>query len=253
MNLTRKAIPIIALIAGLSGTASADFVGLNIGASHWNPDITGSFSSGSETTINMDSDLGYSDHTSNSVILSFEHPIPIIPNIKYQGADLNASSNSTLSTDLNFEGQNYVVNSNISSTLDLSHNDIVLYYEVLDNWINIDIGLDLKTFDGKVSINDLDDANNSESIDIDETIPMLYLAARFDLPLTGLYVGANIQQLSIGDNSAEDSTLMIGYESKLGLGIEGGIKSFNLELDDASNLNTNLEYDGIFLNGYYHF
>ena len=64
---------------------------------------------------------------------------------------------------------------------------------------------------------------------------------------------ANIQRLSVGDNSAEDATVMIGYESKMGLGLEGGYKTFTLELDDASNLNTNLEYDGLYLNGYFHF
>jgi outer membrane protein len=146
---------------------------------------------------------------------------------------------------------NQAFSGNIQSNLDLSHNDIVLYYELLDNWINIDLGLDLKMFDGKVSISD--NSNNNESIEVDETIPMLYLSARVDLPLTGFYVGANIQQLSIGDNSSEDSSLLIGYESKIGLGIEGGIKTFSIDLEDAKDLNTNLEYDGLFLNGYYHF
>ncbi len=253
MNFTRKTTLIATLVTVLSGPAMSDFVGLNIGANQWSPDISGSFSSGNNSSIELNNDLGYSDHSSTSISISFEHPLPLIPNIKYQGADLNASSNSTLSTELNFEGQNFVANSNISSTLDLSHNDIVLYYEILDNWINIDIGLDLKTFDGKVSIRDIDDANNNETIDVDEMIPLFYLSARFDLPLTGFYVGANIQQLSIGDNSAEDTTLMVGYESSSGLGIEGGIKTFTLELDDSSDLNTNLEYDGLYLNGYFHF
>ena len=251
MNFTRKSVSITLLTAVLSGPAAADFVGLNIGASHWMPDITGSFSSGNANSIQLDNDLGYSDHTSTSVTLSFEHPIPLIPNVKYQGSDLNTSSNSTLNTDLEFNNRTYTATSNISSTLDLSHNDIVLYYELLDNWINLDVGVDLKTFDGKVSINGTDGIESI--ITVDETIPMIYLSARFDLPLTGFYVGANIQQLSIGDNSAEDTTLMVGYESSAGIGIEGGIKTFSLELNDASDLNTNLEYDGLFLNGYFHF
>ena len=46
---------------------------------------------------------------------------------------------------------------------------------------------------------------------------------------------------------------MIGYESKIGLGIEGGFKTFTLDLEDVNTLNTNLEYDGLFLNGYFHF
>ena len=174
--------------------------------------------------------------------------MPVLPNVKYQNYDLNTSSSSTNS--ITFDGNLYT--GNINSTLDLTHNEIVLYYELLDNWVNLDLGLDLKVFDGKVSVSDTT-ATPTSTIDVDETIPMLYLSARFDLPLTGFYVGANIQQLNIGDNSAEDSSLMVGYESKLGLGIEGGIKTFNLELDDADDLNTNLEYDGIYLNGYLHF
>jgi hypothetical protein len=46
---------------------------------------------------------------------------------------------------------------------------------------------------------------------------------------------------------------MLGYESRNGIGIEGGIKSFSLQLNDADKLNTDLEYDGLFVNGYYNF
>ena len=46
---------------------------------------------------------------------------------------------------------------------------------------------------------------------------------------------------------------MLGYDSGTGLGVEGGFKYFSLELDDANNLDTSLEYDGIYLNGYYNF
>ena len=250
MNFTRKVSTLALILSAFSGTASADFVGLNIGVAQWMPDLSGSFSSNSGTSVDLNSDLGYSDKSSTSLSVSFEHPVPLIPNVKYQGYDLNSSSSSTLTSQLTFDGNTYNATTDINSTLDLSHNDIVLYYELLDNWINIDVGLDLKKFDGKVSISD---SNTTSSITVDETIPLLYLAARVDLPFTGLYVSANIQQLSIGDNSVEDTTLLIGYESSMGLGIEGGFKTFTLELNDASNLNTNLQYDGLFLNGYYHF
>lgn len=232
------------LVLATLNPVRADFVGLNIGANHWTPDVTGSFSSNSGTSIQLQDDLGYKDKSSTSLSLSFEHPVPFIPNIKYSGYDLNSSSSKVTTNTLTFNGQNYT--GNINSRLDLSHNDIVLYYQLLDNWVNLDLGLDLKKFDGKVSIND-------NSIDVDETIPMLYLAARFDLPLTGMYIGANIQQLSVGDSTSEDTTLMVGYESKSGLGVEGGIKTFSLDLQDSNNLNTSLEYDGIYLNGYFHF
>lgn len=242
-------VSFIVLLTSMS--ASADFVGLNIGAHYWTPDLTGSFNStttGSDT-VNRANDLGINDKQSKSLTISFEHPVPMLPNIKFQGYDLSSSSSTSGSTVI-FKGETY--SGNINSNLDLSHNDIALYYKLLDNWVNLDLGLDLKMFDGRVSI--VDDVNPvASSIPVDETIPMLYLSARFDLPFTGLYVGADIHPFSIGDSTAEDSTLKIGYQSKAGLGIEGGFKTFSLELEDANKLNTNLEYDGIYFNGFYNF
>ncbi len=235
------------MATAISSPAAADFVGLNIGADKWSPDISGSFNTSGDSTINLQNDLGFDDTSSSALTISFEHPIPMIPNVRYQGRDLSQSASSNVGS-ITFDGIPY--SGAINSKLDLSNNELVLYYELLDNWINLDLGLDLKMFDGSVSISD---NTTTTSINVDETIPMLYLSARFDLPLTGFYVGANIQQLSVGDSSAEDTSLMVGYESKIGLGIEGGIKTFSLELDDAADLNTNLEYDGVYLNGYFHF
>ena len=222
----------------------ADFVGLNIGSSYWTPDLAGTFnSSSSSNNINIDS----STDSEASFTISFEHPIPLLPNIKFQNRGLNSTGSDSVSG-LDFNGRTF--NGSISSTLDLSHNDIVLYYELLDNWVNLDFGLNLKTFDGEISVSD---NSNNESIVVDETIPLIYLSARFDLPFSGFYIGADIQNISLNDNSVEDSTLMIGYETSTGFGVEGGYKKFSLDLDDASDLNTTIEYDGLYLNGYYHF
>ncbi|MEE8366538.1 MAG: TIGR04219 family outer membrane beta-barrel protein, partial [Gammaproteobacteria bacterium] len=225
----------------------ADFVGLNIGANYWTPDLTGSFNTGINPTIDLIGDLGLDDPSSSSFQLILEHPIPLLPNIKYQRFELD-STGSTPGASLIFEGVTFT--GNVTSTFDLSHDNIVLYYEVLDNWINLDLGVDLKRFDGEV---ELTDAVSNQRVLVDETIPLLYLSARFDLPFSGFYVGADINSFSTGDSSVEDSTIMLGYESDSGLGFEGGIKKFSLELNDVNNLNTNLEYDGIYLNGYIHF
>ncbi len=129
----------------------------------------------------------------------------------------------------------------------------MLYYELLDNRVNLDIGVDLKRFDGEVSLS----GASTTSATIDEVIPLFYPSARYDLPYPGFYVGANINSnlsgFSIGSGTAEDSTIVLGYESGNGLGMEGGIKYFSLELDDVNNLDTNLKYDGIYFNGYYNF
>jgi len=181
---------------------------------------------------------------------TLEHPISLFPKIKYQYLDLDSSGSNTLSNDIIFDSLSLTSGNLDASNYDLSHDDIVLYYEILDNWVNLDIGLDIKVFDGEVILTDV---AFTETVLIDETIPLLYLSARFDLPFSGFYIGADIMGASIDDNSLEDTSIMLGYESDSGLGFEGGYKKFSLELNDVTDVNADLEYDGIYLNGYYHF
>ena len=241
-----------ALALLFSTTVLADFAGFRIGAAYWAPSLSGGFNSTGQASINLSDDLGLDDPSMTSLVLSIEHPIPFLPNIRYQGIDLDSNGRNTLSSNITFEGQPYGAGDTVRSSFDLSHDDIVLYYEILDNWINLDVGLDLKRFDGEVSIVGSTNTTVSKS-QVDETLPLLYVSARFDLPFSGFYVGADISSFSIDDSSADDVTVKLGYESGSGLGVEGGLRTFSLELDDVDGLDSDLEYDGAFVNGYFHF
>ena len=128
----------------------------------------------------------------------------------------------------------------------------MLYYQLLNNWIDLDMGVDLKRFDGQIS-----PGGDVNSVDVDETIPLMHLSARVALPMNGFYVGADINanflDIGISGSSAQDSRLMFGYDTGNGLGIEGGFKSFSLQLEDSDDASSDLEYDGLFLNGYFNF
>lgn len=227
------------------GTAEAEFIGLDIGASHLAPGTYSSNNSLESRSIDLVDDLEFEDPSQSSMVLILEHPIKALPNIRYRGNELDS--------DIRFNGQTFDSGNEVTSTYDLSQNDLVLYYQLSGNRLNMNLGVDLKNFDGEVSL----DGATSTSIDVDETIPLLYLSARYDLPNSNLYVGANINSsvidLGLSESSAQDSTIMLGYESGSGLGVEGGFKSFSLELDNVDNLDNDLEYDGLFLNGYINF
>lgn len=237
----------------VSGTAQAEFIGLNIGASHWAPAQSGLFNPTNNSSMDLIDDLGSANPPESSMVLILEHPIRALPNLRYQGFNLGSSGTTTPGSDINFYGETLSSGNQISSTFDLSHDEIVLYYQLLGNRLNLDLGLDLKRFDGAVSLS----GSSNTSFAVDETIPLLYLSARFDLPYNGFYVGANINSnfssLNIGRSTAEDSTIMLGYDSGNGLGLEGGIKYYSFELDDSNNLDTNLKYDGVYFNGYLNF
>jgi len=255
MNATRTAILIPALLwLACGGVAQAEFIGINIDSSRWTPALSGSFNSDDNESIDLVDDLGVDNPSKSSMVLILEHPLTALPNVRYQGIRFGSSGISTPGSDLSFNGETFSSGGQIRSTFDLSHDDIVLYYQVMKSRVNLDLGVDLKRFDGEVS---LAGETSSSSVDVDEMIPLFYLSARYRLPNSGFYLGANINaniiDLGLSDSSAEDSTIMLGYDTGNGIGVEGGYKRFSLELDDVNSLDTDLKYDGLYLNGYFNF
>ena len=251
MKITWKFIALAGVLALSATTSQAEFVGLNIGARYWEPDTSGSFfgDARGDNPRGLVGNPGIDNPIPSNLVLTLEHPISLLPNIRYQSLELDSSG---FTSSANFTYDNNLYTGPVTSTFDLSHSDLLLYYEVLDNWVSLDFGLEFRVFDGEVILTDTA-GPFAETVVVDETIPLLYLSARFDLPFNGFYIGADLNGASTGDNSLEDTSIMLGYESGNGLGIEGGIKKFSLELNDVTDVNTNLEYDGFYLNGYYLF
>ena len=81
MITTRNMSTLSVLISLCVGTAQADFVGLNIGANHWTPDLTGSFGSVGESQIDLTTDLGLDEPAPSNLVLILEHPIPLLPKV----------------------------------------------------------------------------------------------------------------------------------------------------------------------------
>lgn len=250
MNSIRSLLALPACLWLAIGSAEAEFIGLNIGSS-----LSPAFgSTGTDSrSIDIVDDLEVDNPEQSSMVLILEHPIRALPNIRYQGLELDSSSRTILDSDISFNGQTFRSGNEVTSTFELSQNDFVLYYQLYKKRLNLDLGVDLKSFAGEVSL----DGSTSTSVEVDETIPLLHLSARYELPNSGFYLGANINthliDLGISESSARDSTILLGYDSGNGLGVEGGFKHFSLDLDDVESLNDDLEYDGVFLNGYFNF
>lgn len=237
---------LILLAAGItqSSIVYADFVGINIDDNHWLKNQSKSINSYNDS-IDLIDNLD-NDDRSQSLVLILEHPISAIPNLRYQSYNLNSSESNRSVLNPGIDGAGVTSGNRLPSSFSLSQDDIVLYYELLNNNLNLDMGIDLKRFNGEVEFSGI----GSSAIRLDETIPLLYLSAHYDLPYDGFYLGAHFNNFSLGDSIVEDSTIKLGYQSDAGLGFEGGLKSFSYEFDDTD---TNLEYDGLFLNGYIQF
>ena len=226
----------------VSTAVYADIIGLEAGAAYWNTSVSGDITYKGEN-VGLDKDLGLdSDITSNYYWAIVEHPIPIIPNIKIE--QTNFSSKGNASSNINFYGNNY--NSNEKTDLVLDQTDLKLYYELLDNWVNIDAGFNIKRLDGHLKV-----GNDIENIDA--IIPMLYLKAKLDIPFTGFSLESDLNYASYSGSKVYDFKAGAVYETDIGLGATLGYKKQKLVLDDIDDFDADMTIDGLYLGVFYHF
>lgn len=250
MNKTVIAITTIALF--ISSQLQADVIGFQIGTSSWTPDYSGSFAvdgTSTGTVIDIEDDLGFDDESHSDLWLKIEHPVPIVPNFKIVSSDLDAAASSTLSRDIVYDDEVFSTNDDVSTRFDMSNTEFTLYYELLDNWINLDAGFTIRQYDGQARIST---ATSNAAEDLDFAVPLFYLDARIDLPFTGFFVDSTMNALSVSDNAITDINVSLGYESDFGLGGRLGYRTLGLEFDE-SDLDVDLDFEGTYLNLFYHF
>lgn len=241
-----------ALCVSFAPLANADtFFGVYAGASAWSSSISGDFASDEGSVIDTEDTLNLDDDTPSTLYVAVEHGVPLIPNVRFAFTDMSYSGNATLSQSITFDDVTFGAGAQVSSDLDFSHNDITLYYELLDNVVSVDAGINVRVFDGSIALKATGTPN--ASIEIDEAVPMLYGALRADLPLTGLYVSAEGNFLKIDNNDMQDLTAKVGYTIAGGFGVEGGYRVLRLNLEDVNNLNSEVDIDGAYAAATFHF
>lgn len=235
--------------------AYADFIGFRVGATSWQQDFEGSVQSGPDV-IDVDNVLGIQDETNNSFYIALEHPVPLLPNIALTRTDIDVEESNTIDDGFVFDGVPFLAGSDVTTVADLSHTDLTLYYELLDNWVAFDIGVTVRKFDEGISLSYqpiVDGPILSASEDLDDALPLLYVAAKFELPLTGLYVGGDINAIKYSGDSFIDYKLNIGYETDFGLGAELGFRSLDIDYNESSLEKADLTIDGGYASIFYHF
>lgn len=245
-----KKMIVSAWLISFTPIASADFAGIAAGAGVWSHDPSGEIAF-QGLPIDVDDDLNVDTKTQTTAWAALEHPIPVLPNLKVRYTEFTLDGGNTLSRSIEFGGTTFSAAESVSLDADLDQYDVVLYYELLDNWINWDVGVEVKVFDGDFRISNAT-TGLAESTDFTGAIPMLYTDIALDIPMTGLFVGVEGAGLAYGGNQAYDFEAKAGYElsfgmgAKFGVGAEGGYRFQRLKLEDIGDLDTDLKADGPF-------
>jgi outer membrane protein len=217
----------LVLVAPLS---QADVVGLGASVSYWDSDLSGEAATNNDV-VDVENDLNLDSDTNANASLYLEHPVPVLPNVRLNYTVIEQSGRGELGTSgfVNIPGSVPV-----QSDFDLDQLDLTLYYEVLDNWANLDLGITARDLSGELIVQDVNGTYPVSETKVDGVIPMGYLAARFDLPFTGVSVGAEGNFISFDGDSLSDFNAYGQYEIAL-IQLRAGYRQMSIDYEDGND------------------
>lgn len=235
-------------------TAMADtLLGLYAGAQGWNTSTSGGFSEDSTGAATFDFDT----QTNSSFYVAFEHPIPLVPNVKVNYTTLNSDGNTTLQGSFTWDGDVYTEDSTLYTESEIDTADIILYYEIFDNdLVSFDVGLNAKYIDGMLYVEDKESGEFGDS-NFKGVIPMLYSRVQVGLPLTGLGAYAEGSYLAFNDHTVSDFQIALTYavldNIAIDMNLQLGYRDVTVDIEDLDNVYADLGYDGVFAGVEVHF
>ncbi|MFW2162260.1 TIGR04219 family outer membrane beta-barrel protein [Acinetobacter beijerinckii] len=240
-------ISILALGTSFCGLAQADVIGVKADASYWFYDGKAQVQP-KPNTSSLANQTGVDDLLLNpyaglsapeekldrkgsaQISLAFEHPIPLIPNAKIRYVNLKSQTEKEIAGQPVYD-------------LNIDHTDFLLYYEILDNIVDADVGLGATKLNGDIK------TLNLSKIDIDKTIPVIYGSAGVKLPFTGLSAKAELLYSNFNDTKITDAQAELQYNFIdnlwVDVGLKAGYRILDVKFDDykSNNVKNDLKFD----------
>jgi outer membrane protein len=231
----RHPAAVLTIAVALASSAHADTLfGVYAGAGSWQQNFEGDLSA-LGSTIDVEDDLGIGDEFNNVLYLAIEHPLPVLPNVRATWTEVTTDGFDTIGSSISFAGASFAAGTDVATDMDLSQGDLTLYYELLDNWVSVDAGLSLRYFDGFMELSGGGDEGRAE---FHGALPLVYGRARFELPFTGGWIGAEVQGIAYDGNDLVDANAQLGWVSPVGVGFEAGWRVYRIELDEFDEFDT---------------
>ncbi|NRD72737.1 TIGR04219 family outer membrane beta-barrel protein [Shewanella sp. VB17] len=236
----KKTILACALLGSLafSSAHAESLMVFKVGGDYWKADTSGTFAENGQAQ----QDVNYSSSSQGSIWVSFEHPIPLVPNVKIRENRLDSDGSGSFNGDFN----GHAFSGDVNVNTDLSNTDFVLYYELLNNdLVELDLGAAYKRMSGSFRVAD---AGHPEQKDLDSGITMAYADAQVGVPGLGLYGFAEVM-LGIDESSVYDYTVGLGWQfdgDALDTKVRVGYREFNFDVNDFDGVSTNSQFKGFF-------
>ena len=239
---------LLALTLFCTTVSMADFIGGEVNLGYYTHTPSGSASYKGDT-IDIQDDMKWKQESDIFFKAYFEHPVPLIPNIKVGYTSFGHKGSGSVDSSFTWGDINFNSSNDIKSNFEMKMYDLALYYEILDNWLNADVGINIKYLDGGIDAtveNQLTNTVESESADFSLPIPMAYAKFRFDVPTTDISFQAEGNYIAFDGHTLYDIEAGVRYTYMLGFGVEAGYKGLKLKIDDVDNLTMDTDFSGFY-------
>ena len=241
----RKILSVFACTLCLATIANADLAKFEIGAGVWTQKPSGGVTYSDNGVYGNDASLE-KEVTSGYVWALLKHPIPIIPNVRLEYANIESEGVATGTF------KNFTANGGATSFKMVQY-DVIPYYNILDNtfWITLDLGIDIKFMDLKYTANDVTVTNPALYNDnASLALPLLYARTRVEIPSTNVGIEADVKYVSYNSNTVYDARLKVDYTLDfvpvIQPAIEVGYRVQHIETDQAQDAQINLDFKGVY-------
>ncbi|MFL0808859.1 MAG: TIGR04219 family outer membrane beta-barrel protein [Agarilytica sp.] len=253
-----------------------ELLGLHLGVDYWDASIKGHVrsdpfepSEGEPTvtgTLFSAAEFDIAEETLNTYTITLNHDFPGLPKLIYRNAPIKSEGTSVLTLrDVNFAGNTFVTSTNMQSKYELSFQDVSLYYNVKEGWLDLDLGLTQRNIKGAVELRTDDVADTGETGEettttdtgptvsrakIEKSPILLYAKVHIDIPKTPVSVSSTWQYGESSDDNFNDTEYALAYATEsrnYTFRIEGGYKRSHFFSDDLGELGSTLKVRGPFL------
>lgn len=218
-----------AVVGLMSASAQADFIGIHADA---NAIWTNSSTSSVGNT---------KDKVNGFYSVAFDHPLPLIPNVKIRYSNFDLRNSNASSSDQTVE------------TL-----DGLGYYRILDNIVDVYVGAGVKQVNNSLT-NSIGNQIALQNITkkYNRTIPAVYAAVGGNLPFTGLSAKAEVMLGKSSSADFSDSNAEVKYDfietPVVDFGAKAGFRNLQINTDSSNNNVKRVTFRGPYLGLEAHF
>ncbi len=247
----------ILLFAGSSKAGPLIDFEISVGAIQQKPSGYVSYKPASQIRdrIDLKNDARIEDKTQPWARLKFEHPIPIIPNIKLAYTPVKFEGGGTLTQDIRWGNFTFAINTNYNLSVKLDRVDATLYYNLpfiktaTAGKLDVELGLNVRTitFEGKLQGTVAGVGIVSEVASITLPIPMGHLAAEIK-PINQLSLLGEVNYIGYSKNAYYDyraSLRLSPVRTPLKPFVEVGYRSEKLKIDER-DVKTDINMGGAY-------